>query len=70
MSTHNICFYGELTKIIIKYPPYLFHSYRVTLHKNVCCGYSIELSWQGESNSRGPELLSMISLRSVKMTSF
>ena len=29
MSTHNICFYGELTKlilqtIIIKYPPYLF----------------------------------------------
>ena len=29
MSTHNICFYGELTKnylsIIIKYPPYLFN---------------------------------------------
>ena len=31
MSTHNICFYGELYKIILsriisKYPPYLFHS--------------------------------------------
>ena len=24
-SFYNICFYGELTKIIIKYPPYLFH---------------------------------------------
>ena len=29
MSTHNICFYGEISKIILKfilkYPPYLFH---------------------------------------------
>ena len=25
MSTHNICFYGEVTKIIFKCPSYLFH---------------------------------------------
>ena len=27
MSTHNIRFSVELTKIILKYPPYLFHCY-------------------------------------------
>ena len=25
MSTNNICFYGEIMKIIPKYTPYLFH---------------------------------------------
>ena len=25
MSTHNMYFCGEITKIILKYPPYLFH---------------------------------------------
>ena len=38
MSTHNICFYGEIWKIIsiiiIKYPPYLFHWQSSRLGKN------------------------------------
>ena len=25
MSTYNISFYGEISKMITKYPPYLFH---------------------------------------------
>ena len=33
MSTHNICFYGEITKIILKYLPYLFHCQTVHLHQ-------------------------------------
>ena len=25
MSTHYVCFYGEITEITLKYPSYLFH---------------------------------------------
>ena len=40
MSTHNICFYGELSKnyalIIINYPPYLFYCNQQKIRLSSC----------------------------------
>ena len=37
MSTHNICFYGELTKIILQIPSYLFFCLRMMANTSCFC---------------------------------
>ena len=38
MSTHNVCFHGEIRKILCGYP-----LLSVAMNLNVKCGYSLEV---------------------------
>ena len=59
MSTHNICFNGEIRKLSSAtdkrgYPHNIF-----LIDKNICCGYSLEVPHWGTSNEYPQHMFSL-----------
>ena len=78
MITHNLRFYGEITKIILKYRPYLFHWTVQSRDKHLCgkivkilyaVPYMDETKYIGQNTKKPNKMTSVPSKDSLPCTS-